>query len=506
MKFPVLQFAMITSIIFLSACNTLVKSENVMTPTQVEDIVSSPEPSPSPEAADPTSTATIPAPTIAPTSVPVSDNPQYVITVKVDYNWHKLSVAQSVTIPNPSTEPIEELILVVQSNWYPSAFHLIELTWGDGSPIENYDLEGIELRIALDNPISPGETRNIAMVYDLVLPPISTSEEYGPIPFGFTNRQTNLVDWYPYVPPYQEGEGWLVHKPWFYGEHLVYPVADFDIALEVMNAPASLSIAASALDTGDENIHRYQLKNGRNFVFSLSPSYKVFEGQVGDTIVLGYAFTYDHRAGQAAFDTTIEALTLFEEIFHPYEQPVMTLIEADFLHGMEYQNLYFLSRGFYNTFDDAKGSFLVSIAAHETAHQWWYGLVGNDQALEPWLDEALCTYSELLFYEHLYPEALDTWWWPQRVAYYEPTGWVDLHLYNSGGYRPYRDAVYFQGAYFLDELRSSMGDEAFFSFLQTYIVTFKGKIATTDDFFNLLTTYTSAEFDNLRAKYFQGTP
>ncbi len=508
MKDTFLQCAIITLIIFLSACSTLSIPEIVVTPTPFEVAATAQEPSitVTPEAAKSTATFPIPTATTAPTLPASVRNPQYVITAKVDYSWHNLSVAQSVTIPNPSTELIEELVLVVQPNWYPGAFQLIELTWGDGNPVANYDLTGIELRIPLDDPLIPGETRNLAMIYDLALPPISTSEYYGPIPFGFTDRQTNLVDWHPFVPPYQEGDGWVVHKPWFYGEHLVYPVSDFDIVLEVINAPASLTVAASALDTGDENIHRYQLKNGRNFVFSLSPNYLVFEDKVGDTTVLGYAFTLDQRAGQAAFNATIEALTLFEELFHPYEQPVMTLIEADFLHGMEYQNLFFLSRGFYNTFDGAKGSFLVSIAAHETAHQWWYSLVGNDQALEPWLDEALCTYSELLFYENLYPEDLDSWWWPQRVSLYEPTGWVDLHLYNSGGYLAYRNAVYFQGAYFLDEIRSLMGDEAFFSFLQAYIVTYTGKIATTDNFFSLLATYTTADLSVLRAKYFQDVP
>ena len=132
--------------------------------------------------------------------------------------------------------------------------------------------------------------------------------------------------------------------------------------------------------------------------------------------------------------------------------------------------------------------------------------MGNDQALEPWLDEALCTYSELLFYENLYPDVLDSWWRPLRVAYYQPAGWVDLHLYNSGSYRTYRDAVYFQGAYFLDELRLLMGDEAFFSFLQAYIVTYTGKIATTDNFFSLLATYSTADLSVLRAKYFQDVP
>jgi hypothetical protein len=31
---------------------------------------------------------------------------------------------------------------------------------------------------------------------------------------------------------------------------------------------------------------------------------------------------------------------------------------------------------------------------HELGHQWFYGLVGNDQARDPWLDEGLASYAE----------------------------------------------------------------------------------------------------------------
>jgi hypothetical protein len=34
------------------------------------------------------------------------------------------------------------------------------------------------------------------------------------------------------------------------------------------------------------------------------------------------------------------------------------------------------------------------VVAHEVAHQWWYGLVGDDQYAEPWLDEGFATYVE----------------------------------------------------------------------------------------------------------------
>ena len=45
---------------------------------------------------------------------------------------------------------------------------------------------------------------------------------------------------------------------------------------------------------------------------------------------------------------------------------------------------------------------LEYVTVHETAHQWWYGVVGNDQIDEPWLDEALTEYSTILYYGHRY--------------------------------------------------------------------------------------------------------
>jgi len=33
---------------------------------------------------------------------------------------------------------------------------------------------------------------------------------------------------------------------------------------------------------------------------------------------------------------------------------------------------------------------------HEVAHQWFYGMVGNNQARDPWLDEAFATYAEMV--------------------------------------------------------------------------------------------------------------
>ena len=55
----------------------------------------------------------------------------------------------------------------------------------------------------------------------------------------------------------------------------------------------------------------------------------------------------------------------------------------------------------------------------------------------------------------------------------------------------------------LDELRGRMGDEAFFAFLQEYVVRFSQGIATGDGFFALVSEYSDADLGWTLEQYFQ---
>ncbi len=476
----------------------------VQSPTVTIEPTPQPGVSLSPEGLYPTASAPAPTPTLLPTpdSIPLP-LPHYSITATLDYPRRTLTVNQKISYTNLSSEPISELLLVVQPNWRPGVFSLTRFDINQYA-VEDYALAGIRLPAQLKQPLLPEETVSISLGYEIKLPSIQPSGVYGPTPFGFTPRQINLTDWYPFLPPYVQGKGWLVHNPWYYGEHLVYPMADFDVTLRLENAPQGTLVAASAPDTGEAQTHRYQLDNARNFVLSISPDYLLRQETISDTLVLGYSFPLDDTAGQAALDTTVEALQLYSSLIGPYPYETLSLVQGDFDHGMEYSGLFFLSKALYNTYNGSVESFLISITAHETAHQWWFGLVGNDQALEPWLDEALCTYGEALFYENLHPEG-ERWWWAFRVNYYQPAGFVDSSIYSTSGYRPYRDAVYLNGAIFLDELRNRIGDEAFFAFLQDYTLRNRGSIATTAVFFKSLEDHTDTDWSDLEASFFQGS-
>lgn len=435
---------------------------------------------------------------------------KYQLTAELNYAEHYLSVEEEIHYPNLSGETLPDLLLMVEPAFYPGVFNLESLAFSSGEsgaarPISNYQWDGTQIRVPLAEPLLPGESIVLQIAYKLFLPPPPTAQDSRPVPFGYTALQANLVDWYPFIPPYVRGQGWLAHPAGYFGEHTVYASSDFEVNIRLLDAREDLVIAASAPERLDGDWHRYRLDSARNFAFSVSDQYRVTTQTVGSVTVIGYAFPYHDRAGEMALQTTAQALKLYSQLFGPYPHGSLSVVEADFLDGMEYDGLYFLSKGFYNLYPSQSLDYLITIAAHETAHQWWYGLVGNDQAMEPWLDEALCTYSERLYYENIDPDELEDWW-TYRINMNNPQSPIDRSIYDFGGYlQPYltyRDSIYLEGALFMEDLRTLVGDEAFFAFLRDYVKTNEYDLSSTEKFFTILKTHSSQDLTPLKEKYF----
>jgi hypothetical protein len=446
------------------------------------------------------------------TSVPAINSPtHYELDAVFDYNQHSLTVSETIRYVNNTPDALAELVLVIESNRWAGSFSLSSFSWEDGKIVENYQLQEDQLYIPLPDSLAHGDALGFQIMYSLQLPPIpAPSETSRPQPYGYTPRQTNIVDWYPYIPPYQSGEGWLVHPHWWFGEHQVYEAADYDVRLSMDEAVQDLVIAASAPAEMDGDTYVYHLESARSFALSASNEYVMQTTRIGGVDIYSYSFLFDNDAGEEVLQNTADAMQLFSQLIIPYPNQSLTVVEADFLDGMEYDGLFFLSHGFYDLYDGTPKGYLTFIAAHETAHQWWYGLVGNDQALEPWLDEAMCTYMENIFYENIYADypsdssqSMLDWWWYYRVNFYGPGGWVDGSIYDFNQFRPYRDSVYLNGAKFLQDLRSLIGDDAFFAFLREYARSNQHQIATATDFFTSLRENTTEDLDALLQTYFQ---
>ena len=441
----------------------------------------------------PTSTFT-PLPPISPSTI---TRTQYYLNAYLDYSGHVLSAGETIFYKNQTGVPLDELELAIEPNRWQTGFILNGLKVNDVA-YYHYYLADYRFEIYLDKPLNPDETISLSLNYESNLPYAGSTNVY-----GYNGLQTNLVDWYPFIAPYDPSQGWLLHNPSTVGEHLVYDVADFNVNLQLSDP--TLTVAASAPATWTGEAWHYQLTS-RDFVFSISDSYQTASTTAGPVTITAYYFGSEATAANALLKEVSLAVDTYGSTFAPPPYTTLGIVEsATYPDGMEEDGIFFLSRRFYRLYDGTVRNNLITIGVHETAHQWWFGLVGDDQAMEPWLDEAMATYSELVFYETNYPYYVN-WWWGFRVNSFDPSGWVDSTIYDGSGFREYVNAVYLNGANFLDALRTRIGDQAFHSFLKNYAVQMAGKRATAQDFFRILRETTNVDFSDIESSYFQHHP
>ncbi len=119
------------------------------------------------------------------------------------------------------------------------------------------------------------------------------------------------------------------------------------------------------------------------------------------------------KPGVAAVEVAAGALEVYNQQFGAYPYKELDVVEGPMRNalGVEYPGIVMIGASLYNA--PEKPEFEVTVA-HEVAHQWWYNVVGNNVFDEPWLDEALTTYSSSLFYEFDrgpgYVQGLQAYW------------------------------------------------------------------------------------------------
>jgi aminopeptidase N len=79
---------------------------------------------------------------------------------------------------------------------------------------------------------------------------------------------------------------------------------------------------------------------------------------------------------------------------------------------------------------------------------------------------------------------------------------VDTSIYEGVSFRDYTNAVYLNGATFLEDLRVRIGDQAFYAFIKDYAAQMSHRRATADDFFTILRQHTTKDISDLIAAYF----
>lgn len=422
-----------------------------------------------------------------------SSRPNYILFATLNFADKTLAAEQTVRYYNTTGATLSDLVFSVQPNIYTGAFALNTIAQ-DGAILTSHTLSGQRLTVNLNQPLPAGSATTITLSFNLKIPQKGSGDL-----FGYDFNQVNLVDWYPFIVPNRGG--WVLHDPMPWGEHLVYDASDVELNIKTESG-VILAVGASPESNGEWT--RYRMYGARTLAFSASDEFIVNETTLGNISIRSYYFNGFESGGNDMLIYASEAIDTFSAQFAPYPHQTLAIVQSDMTDGMEYDGLIFLSTDFYSQYNGTARSNLAVIGVHEVAHQWWYSLVGSDHAYEPWLDEALSTYSERIFFENNYPSNI-SWWWQFRINYFKPTGNVDGSIYDYGSFRSYVNATYFRGALFLDDMRELMGYGNFTKFIQTYAARYAHSHATSADFFALAREIVAVNYNGLIGEYFAGS-
>ncbi len=435
---------------------------------------------------------------------------RHTVMARLNFAQKILNVEHLIAYTNRSNGALQNIALSVEANQWPETFRLSQVAIA-GAPV-GYELTGRRLQIDLPQALEPGCLLELELEFQLNVPQIGEGLSAFRGFLGYSPRQLNLGNWLPMVAPRMSGD-WLLREAVLIGEQTVLDVADWDVTLQVTDAPETLRVAGPGkLTQKNDNTWQFEIRDSRDFTLSISAAFNHNSSQTegGVTVEL---YSYDDAVVQTATGATVDgaahalevaarSLAMYEDLYGPYPYDRLVVVEGDFPDGMEFSGLVFVSKDWFTRFTGNPAAFLTVITVHEVAHQWWYAAVGNDQAETPWLDEALATYSEYVFIEEYYPDLKD-WWWSWRVDNYSPQGFVDSSVYQFSSIREYINTVYLLGARMLHDLREDLGTDAFFELLRRYHAAGVGRIADADLFWSLLTTDQLAASRSTRQRYFR---
>ena len=134
---------------------------------------------------------------------------------------------------------------------------------------------------------------------------------------------------------------------------------------------------------------------------------------------------------------------------------------------------------------------LEKIIAHETCHQWFYNLVGNDEIDAGFLDEGLVVWATDYYFDSMYPEwnIFEDYYLQYKIRHYNNTvgrpNKINQSIYEcSTSYTDYWYIAYKKAPMILQKLRVFLGDEDYLNSIKLFFDRFKFKIAWLSDLQN----------------------
>lgn len=286
---------------------------------------------------------------------------------------------------------------------------------GLGTSIEEINVNGEKVKISIDNTIMKVELPkpllpNSSIIFDIKF---KTYFDFG----QFRRRMSvfnsngfphfNGVHWYPRICVYDIKKGWDVDQHLnkeLYGDYGIFDVRLTFANNYIVEATGAIQNEEEVLpkelrkkldvknfaqktweekpsiiipyDSTKRKTWHYVANNVHDFAFTADPSYRLGETVWNGVRCIAIVLEQHASKWQNASDYVAKIIKTFSEDFGMYEYPKM--VAADANDGMEYPMI---------TLDGGGDPDFRGLLVHEIGHNWFYGMVGNNETYRAALDE-----------------------------------------------------------------------------------------------------------------------
>lgn len=246
--------------------------------------------------------------------------------------------------------------------------------------------------VSLPEPVEPGGIAQVELSWDAKIPRTFART-------GFRGDFFFIAQWFPKVAVLEE-QGWNAHQ-FHAGTEFYSDYGEYDVRITV---PSEFVVGATGREVEKDErddgktTYRYRQADVHDFAWTASPDYIVLEKQFNEpplpSVDMRLLIQPEHE-GQAErhFEATAACLRNYGTWYGAYPYGHVTIVDPAYgsgAGGMEYPTFFTAGTRLFNPFGTGSPE---GVTVHECGHQFWYGIVGNNEFEHAWLDEGFNTFS-----------------------------------------------------------------------------------------------------------------
>jgi aminopeptidase N len=310
---------------------------------------------------------------------------------------------------------------------------------------------------------------------------------------------------YPVVAV-RDGDEWRRKLEPSVGDFVFNEAADYEVTIAT-NSGVEVFTSGTEKESKTDKEQTFTASALRDFAIIAGRGLRSEHTEVNGVDVRSIYIAEHERVGKRALMIAANSLRVFSTLFGPLPFKTISIVEAPLVAGLgsaEFSGLNVIASAYFVDFDSPSVRNLPEIireqrpsveeslewaVAHLVAHQWWGVAVGNDPAREPLLDEALASWSSLLYYKRIYGEEKAAAVLNDQVRgvyrLYRTFGGDDMDANRPA--RDYRNTFQYsaivsaKGALMFVDLQRTLGDEKMFAALRNYYQANLYEIAQLED-------------------------